>query len=61
MSATTLVPAAQYVWMSTAHQQYSLSNQSDAIDAYAALRGFEVIQTYSDSAKRAQRDQEEFG
>jgi DNA invertase Pin-like site-specific DNA recombinase len=51
MSATTPVPAAQYVRMSTEHQQYSLENQTDAIHKYAALRGFEVIQTYSDSAK----------
>src|SRR6202041_861623 len=51
MSATTPVPAAQYVRMSTEHQQYSLENQTDAIHKYAALRCFEVIQTYSDSAK----------
>jgi DNA invertase Pin-like site-specific DNA recombinase len=51
MSATNLEPAAQYVRMSTEHQQYSLENQSDAIRAYAALHNFEVIQTYSDSAK----------
>jgi DNA invertase Pin-like site-specific DNA recombinase len=37
--------------MSTEHQQYSLENQSAAIQKYAEARGFEVIQTYSDSAK----------
>jgi DNA invertase Pin-like site-specific DNA recombinase len=51
MLATNPAPAAQYVRMSTEHQQYSLENQSDAIHAYAALHGFEIIQTYSDSAK----------
>lgn len=51
MPATTPVPAAQYVRMSTEHQQYSLENQTDAIHRYAKLHDFEVIQTYSDSAK----------
>ena len=51
MSATQPVPAAQYVRMSTEHQQYSLENQADAIRKYAALHDFEVTQTYSDSAK----------
>jgi len=31
--------AAQYVRMSTDHQQYSTLNQADAIAAYAAQRG----------------------
>jgi DNA invertase Pin-like site-specific DNA recombinase len=51
MTVTNLVPAAQYVRMSTEHQQYSLQNQSEAIAAYAAVHSFHVIQTYSDSAK----------
>src|SRR5580693_7658414 len=51
MSATQPVLAAQYVRMSTEHQQYSLENQTDAIRKYAALHDFEVTQTYSDSAK----------
>jgi DNA invertase Pin-like site-specific DNA recombinase len=51
MTATNAVPAAQYLRMSTEHQQYSLENQSTAIEAYANLHGFEVVQTYSDSAK----------
>jgi DNA invertase Pin-like site-specific DNA recombinase len=45
------VPAAQYLRMSTEHQQYSLENQSVAIQLYAESHGFEVIQTYSDAAK----------
>jgi DNA invertase Pin-like site-specific DNA recombinase len=46
-----LVPAAQYLRMSTEHQQYSLENQSTAIQKYADNDGFEVVRTYSDAAK----------
>jgi DNA invertase Pin-like site-specific DNA recombinase len=45
------VPAAQYLRMSTEHQQYSLDNQSAAIQKYAESRGFTVLRTYSDPAK----------
>lgn len=45
------IPAAQYLRMSTEHQQYSLENQSAAIQRYAEPHGFEVVQTYSDAAK----------
>jgi DNA invertase Pin-like site-specific DNA recombinase len=45
------VPAAQYLRMSTEHQQYSLQNQTDAIKQYAESKGFEVVRTYSDAAK----------
>src|SRR3984885_3017271 len=51
MTTNRLVPAAQYLRMSTEHQQYSLDGQSTAIQAYASLHGFEIVQTYSDSAK----------
>src|ERR1700704_4112924 len=51
MTANQLVPAAQYLRMSTEHQQYSLENQSTAIQRYADLQGFEVVRTYSDAAK----------
>ena len=51
MTANQLVPAAQYVRMSTEHQQYSLENQSTAIQTYAESHGFEVVRTYSDAAK----------
>ena len=47
----TAIPAAQYLRMSTEHQQYSLDGQSTAIETYANLHGFEIVQTYSDSAK----------
>ena len=45
------IPAAQYLRMSTEHQQYSLENQSAAIQKYAESHGFEIVQTYSDAAK----------
>lgn len=51
MTANQLVPAAQYLRMSTEHQQYSLENQSTAIQRYADSQGFEVVRTYSDAAK----------
>ena len=43
--------AAQYVRMSTEHQQYSTSNQEDAIREYASRRGFEVVRTYADEGR----------
>src|SRR5260370_19854011 len=43
--------AAQYLRVSTEQQQYSVINQSAAIDEYARTHGFEVIQTYSDEAR----------
>jgi DNA invertase Pin-like site-specific DNA recombinase len=45
------VRAAQYVRMSTEHQNYSTENQADIIGLYAAQRGFEVVRTYEDSGK----------
>jgi DNA invertase Pin-like site-specific DNA recombinase len=46
-----LIPAAQYLRMSTEHQQYSLLNQSAAIASYAEQNGFRVIRTYSDPGR----------
>ena len=51
MSIDTRIPAAQYLRMSTEHQQYSLENQSDAIRSYANTQGFEIVHTYSDAAR----------
>jgi DNA invertase Pin-like site-specific DNA recombinase len=51
MTANLLVPAAQYLRMSTEHQQYSLENQATAIQKYAECHNFEVVRTYSDAAK----------
>ncbi len=39
--------AAQYVRMSTEHQQYSTNNQSDKILEYAQRRNIEIVQTYA--------------
>ena len=43
--------AAQYVRMSTEHQQYSTHNQSDKIREYADQRGIKIIKTYADEGK----------
>jgi len=51
MAADLLIPVAQYLRMSTEHQQYSLDNQRIAIQAYAEAHGFCVVQTYTDGAK----------
>jgi len=48
---TNLLPAAQYLRMSTEHQQYSLENQSIAVRQYSEAHGFEIVQTYFDAAK----------
>jgi hypothetical protein len=34
LASDILERAAQYVWMSTEHQQYSIANQFDAIQRY---------------------------
>lgn len=47
--------AAQYVRMSTEHQKYSTENQAEAIAAYAARHGFEIIRTYEDAGKSGLR------
>ena len=51
MIADSLIPAAQYLRMSTEHQQYSFQNQSAVIQKYAEDRGFQIVSTYSDPAK----------
>jgi len=43
--------AAQYVRMSTEHQQYSTENQEEAIAKYAKARGYEIVRTYADEGK----------
>ena len=45
------IPAAQYLRMSTEHQQYSLVNQAIVIERYADNNGFAIVRTYSDAAK----------
>ncbi|MFI5299482.1 MAG: recombinase family protein [Polyangiales bacterium] len=51
----TVVRAAQYVRMSTEHQQYSTENQSDAIREYAHKRGMEIVRTFADAGKSGLR------
>ncbi|MBO9581449.1 MAG: recombinase family protein [Sphingobium sp.] len=46
-----LIPAAQYIRMSTEHQRFSPDSQRAANMAYAAANGFEIIATYLDSGK----------
>jgi DNA invertase Pin-like site-specific DNA recombinase len=50
-SEQALTSAAEYVRMSTDHQQYSTANQSQAIREYAARLGFRIDKTYEDSGK----------
>ena len=45
------VPAAQYIRMSTEHQQYSTDNQKDAIRQFAETAGCEIVATYEDSGR----------
>lgn len=53
--ATTNMPltlrAAQYVCMSTEHQQYSPENQLDVIRQYAATHQMEIVREYSDHGR----------
>ncbi len=47
--------AAQYVRMSTEHQQYSTENQAEKIREYARRRGLEIVRTYADEGKSGLR------
>lgn len=51
MTSKVLIPAAQYVRMSTEHQRYSMENQAATIHCYAMRHGFEVVGTYSDGGR----------
>jgi DNA invertase Pin-like site-specific DNA recombinase len=52
-SVTARAPsrAAQYVRMSTEHQQYSPENQLEIIRQYAAAHNMEIVQEYSDHGR----------
>lgn len=50
-----LIQAAQYVRMSTEHQQYSTENQSDVLKEYAYRRGIQIVRTFSDAGKSGLR------
>ncbi len=54
-SAPIKLRAAEYVRMSTEHQQYSTENQGDKIREYAAHRDIEIIATYADEGKSGLR------
>ena len=49
------IRAAQYVRMSTEHQQYSNENQADAIRQYAQRCGIEIVRTYADEGRSGLR------
>jgi DNA invertase Pin-like site-specific DNA recombinase len=46
-----LIPVAQYLRMSTEHQQYSLDFQSSTMNSYAEENNFTIVQTYTDAGK----------
>lgn len=48
VSADAPIRAAQYLRMSTEHQQYSTENQADAIQEYAEKNNIEIVRTYAD-------------
>lgn len=45
------IRAAEYVRMSTEHQQYSTENQQGVIRQYAESRGMQIVRTYTDAGK----------
>src|SRR5688572_19133870 len=45
------IPVAQYVRMSTEHQQYSTANQMDTIRDFALGRNLTIVKTYADEGK----------
>jgi len=51
IKAATAFRAAQYVRMSTEHQQYSTHNQADKIQEYADRRNIQIVRTYADEGK----------
>ncbi len=52
---TQTILAAQYVRMSTEHQQYSTENQSAAIAEYARRHGMVIVRTFTDAGKSGLR------
>ena len=49
------IRAAQYVRMSTEHQQYSTENQHTRIREYAEHRGIQIVRTFTDAGKSGLR------
>ena len=52
---SSLVPAAEYVRMSTDQQKYSTENQAEVIRQYAAAHNMEIVRTYADRGKSGLR------
>jgi DNA invertase Pin-like site-specific DNA recombinase len=52
---TEATRAAEYVRMSTEHQQYSTENQREVIRQYAEQRGMIIVRTYTDAGKSGLR------
>jgi DNA invertase Pin-like site-specific DNA recombinase len=52
---TEAIRAAEYVRMSTEHQQYSTENQRTIIRQYAEQRGMTIVRTYTDAGKSGLR------
>ncbi|MGE5203471.1 MAG: recombinase family protein, partial [Acidobacteriota bacterium] len=50
-----VVPAAQYVRMSTEHQQYSTENQGAVIAEYAERHGLRIVRSYADEGRSGLR------
>ena len=48
---TTKIRAAQYVRMSTDHQEFSTANQVDVIRAFAERHDMEVVRTFEDAGR----------
>src|ERR1700733_11723973 len=46
---------AEYIRMSTEHQQYSTENQAAVIRQYAERRGLNIVRTYTDAGKSGLR------
>ena len=46
-----MIPAAQYVRMSTDHQRYSTENQRAALQKYAEDHGMVIVRTYADEGR----------
>lgn len=55
MEQPPLFCAAEYVRMSTEHQQYSTENQADKIREYAAKRSIKIVRTYADAGRSGLR------
>jgi hypothetical protein len=43
--------AAEYIHMSTEHQQYSIENQQAAIQRFADARSIRIVRSFIDAAK----------